>query len=89
MVKVRLAVVFAAFVLAGPVGAQPPGAPAYRTNYYNNASHDTLIGSIFPFGCTYDELMGDSVNYRRTGSTSPYSTNELVGYCLEGNYNPV
>ncbi|HTU10940.1 MAG TPA: hypothetical protein VMG08_08590 [Allosphingosinicella sp.] len=66
------------------------GEPAYRTDFYDNANHDTLIGSIFPIGCSYDEVsQANFVNYRRVGATSPYTTNELVGYCIEGAYNPV
>lgn len=66
------------------------GEPAYRTDFYNNAQHDTLVGSIFPIGCSYDEISQvDIVNYRLIGSQTAYSTNELVGYCLEGSYNPV
>lgn len=77
-----------------PVGAsqawaQPDGAPAYRTDYYNNAAHQTLVGSLTPFGCYYDEIGGDSVYYRLVGTQTSYSDQELVGYCSDGEYNPV
>jgi hypothetical protein len=74
---------------ASEIVAQPMGAPAYRTDYYNNAAHQTLVGSIIPTGCEYDEFGGDSVNYRLVGTQTSYPDQELVGYCSEGNYNPV
>ena len=76
-------------VSASQAVAQPPGAAAYRTVYYNNAAHTTQVGQTLPWGCNYDEINGDSVNYRLFGSTSPYQESELVGYCFEGNYNPI
>jgi hypothetical protein len=76
-------------VSGSQAGAQPPGAPGYRTTFYNNAAHQTQVGVRMPWGCNYDEISGDSVNYRQFGSSSPYHDDELVGYCLEGAYNPV
>ena len=76
-------------VSASQAGAQPPGAPAYRMTFYNNAAHQTQVGTRVPWGCNYDELTGDSVNYHQFGSSSSYHDEELVGYCFEGNYNPI
>jgi hypothetical protein len=69
---------------ASQAWAQPEGTPAYRTDFYNNAAHDTLVGSISPIGCDDDE-----VYYRLIGTQTSYSDQELVGYCSEGVYNPV
>jgi hypothetical protein len=74
---------------ASQIEAQPMGAPAYRTDYYNNAPHDTLVGTIFPIGCSYDEFTGDTVNYRLVGTQTNYPDMQLVGYCSYGEYNPV
>lgn len=76
-------------VSASQAGAQPPGAEAYRTVYYNNAAHTTQVGQTLPWGCNWDPINGDSVNYRLFGSTSPYQVSELVGYCFEGEYGPL
>lgn len=64
------------------------GTPAYRTTFYNNSNHDVEVGHIQPWGgCTYDEVTDtDFVNYRLFGSTSPYHTDELVGYCVYGDF---
>ena len=81
----------AALLLASPAQAHFSGAPAYRTTFYNNANHDVEVGHIQPWGgCTYDEVTDtDTVNYRLFGSTSPYSTDELVGYCNQGSFEPI
>jgi hypothetical protein len=76
-------------VSASQAGAQPDGAPAYRMTFYNNAAHQTQVGTRVPWGCDYDEFTGDVVNYRQFGSSSPYHDEELVGYCSGGAYNPV
>ena len=90
--RLKIASLLAATLLvaASQAWAQPMGQPAYRTDFYNNAAHDTLVGSIIPTGCSYDELSEvDIVNYRLFGTQTNYSDQELVGYCYQGEYNPV
>jgi hypothetical protein len=90
--RLKIVSLLAATLLMGvsQAWAQPMGEPAYRTDYYNNAGHDTLVGTIFPNGCSYDDLSEvDIVNYRLVGSQTNYPDQELVGYCYQGEYNPV
>lgn len=69
-------------VSASQAGSQPVGTPAYRWNYYSDAAHQTLVGSVYPVGCNYD----DSVIYDQIGPRTSYFDQELVGYCYEGSY---
>jgi hypothetical protein len=90
--RLKIVSLLAATLLVGAsqAWAQPMGAPAYRTDYYNNAAHDTLVGTIFPNGCFYDELTeADTVSYRMVGTQTNYPDMKLVGYCYQGEYNPV
>jgi hypothetical protein len=90
--RLKIVSLLAATLLVGAsqAWAQPMGEPAYRTDYYNNAAHDTLVGSIVPTGCTYDDLSEvDFVTYRLFGTQTNYPDMELVGYCYQGDYNPV
>jgi len=88
--KIVSLAVATAWLGASPAWAQPMGEPAYRTDYYNNAGHQTQVGEIFPIGCSYDEFTeADTVNYRLIGTQTSYYDHELVGYCYQGEYTPV
>jgi hypothetical protein len=88
--KIVSLVVATMLVGASAAWAQPMGEPAYRTDYYNNAAHQTQVGEIFPIGCFYDDFTeADTVSYRLIGTQTSYPVQELVGYCYQGEYTPV
>jgi len=88
--KVVSLVVATVLVGASPAWAQLPGEPAYRTDYYNNAGHQTQVGEIFPIDCSYDEFTeADTVVYQQIGTQTSYYDHVLVGYCYRDEYTPV
>ncbi len=76
--------VAAVFLSASPASAQQ-GTPAYHTTLYSDGTHTTQVGSIFWVGCD----QWDNPYYRLSGSNSNYAVDELVGYCLDGDMQPL
>jgi hypothetical protein len=76
--------VAAVFLSASPASAQQ-GTPAYNTTLYSDATHQTQVGSIVWDGC--DRY--DFPHYHLVGTYSQYGVDEQVGYCFEGEMQPL
>lgn len=76
--------VAAVLLSANPASAQSVN-PAYNTTLYSDASHTTQVGMIVWNGC-------DAYNYptyRLFGTYSYYGVDEPVGYCVDGDMQPL
>lgn len=68
------------FLSASPASASH-GQPAYRTYLYSDSTRTTVVGQIEPY-CGYW-----GTQYYLLGTYSQYSgPDELVGYCLDGDW---
>jgi hypothetical protein len=76
--------VAAVFLSAQPASAQQ-GTPAYNTTTYSDATHTTQVGYIYWVGCD----RWDIPYYQLSGSNSNYAVDELVGYCHNGQMEPL
>jgi hypothetical protein len=72
------------FLSSGPASAQQ-GTPVYGTTYYSDATHQNQVGSLLWTGCDDN----DNPTFRRLGSSSVYQVTEQIGYCLDGQMQPL
>lgn len=73
---------------ASPALAVDPPLAIYRTTFYSDSSHTTPVGHTQLRYCTYDYEINGAV-FRLVGSSSSHSADELIGYCNEGNFEPI
>lgn len=76
--------VAAVFMAASPANAQSSN-PAYHTTFYSDASHTTQVGYLIWTGC-------DAYNfptYRLVGTYTYYTEDEPIGYCVDGDMQPL
>jgi hypothetical protein len=76
--------VAAVLLSANPASAQSVNL-AYNTTLYSDSSHTTVVGHIVWNGC-------DAYNYptyRLFGTYSYYGVDEHVGYCVDGEMQPL
>jgi hypothetical protein len=73
---------------ASPALAVDPPLAIYRTTFYSDSSHQTEIGHTQLRYCTYDYETNGAI-FRLVGSSSSYHDDELIGYCNEGNFEPI
>lgn len=59
------------------------GEPVYNTIYYDDAGHGNMVGSLRG-SCTIQ-----GVRYRLIGQRTNFSEEELIGYCVDGDLQPV
>jgi hypothetical protein len=84
--KLFVSIAVAAVLLsANPAAAGGGGAPAYRTIYYSDATHQNQVG-VSNFNYCLVRPWGDEVRYHLSGTQTIYYTRELVGYCMDGEY---
>lgn len=76
--------VAAVFLGVSPANAQL-GTPVYGTTYYSDATHQTQVGSLLWTGCDDN----DNPTFRRLGSHSSYQVSEQIGYCYDGQMQPL
>jgi hypothetical protein len=68
---------------ASPASAQQ-GTPAYNTALYSDATYQTQVGYIVWDGCD-----DDTPHYHLVGTYSRYGIDEHVGYCSNGQMQPL
>jgi hypothetical protein len=73
---------------ASPALAYDAPLGVYFTYYYSDSSHSTGIGHTRFQYCTYNFHANGAV-YSVIGSSSAYHDDDLIGYCDEGNFEPV
>lgn len=72
------------FLSASPASAQYSN-PAYHTTFFSDSSHQTQVGYTIWTGC-------DAYNYptyRVVGTYTQHTEDELIGYCIDGEMNPL
>ena len=72
------------FLSVNPASAQGAN-PAYNTALYSDSSHTTQVGQIIWTGC-------DAYNfptYRLLGTYTTHAVDEHVGYCVDGEMQPL
>lgn len=75
--------VAAVFLSANPAAAGGR-VPAYNTLYYSDASLQNQVGGNFWSGCQSQYPGDDQVIYTFVGTYTQYYTQELAGYCWDG-----
>jgi hypothetical protein len=73
------------FLSANPAAAGGGGVPAYNTRYYSDGSLQTQVGTSFFDHCRIGP-QGDEVVYHKQGTQTIYYTQELFGYCMDGEF---
>jgi hypothetical protein len=73
------------FLGAVPVNAGGGGVAVYERTYYSDASHQTQVGQSVFRECQVGP-MGDVVVYDKIGTQTAYYTQQLAGYCMDGEY---
>jgi hypothetical protein len=73
---------------ASPALAYAQPLEVYATYYYSESGHLNLIGRTRFEYCTYNFNANGAV-YSLIGSSSAYQEDVLIGYCDEGNFEPV
>lgn len=73
---------------SSPALAYDPPLEVYFTYYYSDSSQSTGIGHTRFEYCTYNFNANGAV-YSLIGSSSAYHTDDLIGYCDGGNFEPV
>ena len=68
-----------------PAAAGGGGVPAYNTIYYSDGSHQAQVGTSFFNYCRVGP-QGDEVVYQKQGTQTIYYTQELFGYCMDGEF---
>jgi len=72
------------FLSLSPASAQSSN-PAYHTYLFSDASHTTQVGDIYWVGCD----RWNNPLYRLSGTYTYYTEDELVGYCVDGQMEPI
>ena len=85
MIKRRI---FATLLVAGVLSLPGPasashGDPIYHIRYYSDANHTTQVGEDWGY-CTY---YGPA--YSHGGQTTSHAVYGLIGYCADGDYEPL
>jgi hypothetical protein len=73
------------FLSAIPATAGGGGAAIYERQYYSDASHQTQVGERNFRECQVGSA-GDIVLYDQIGTQTAYYTQQLAGYCMDGEY---
>jgi hypothetical protein len=72
------------FVSLSPATAQSSN-PAYHTTFYSDAAHTNPVGSLWWDGCD----QWNNPHYRLSGTYTYYTEDELAGYCVDGEMEPI
>lgn len=78
--------VAAVFLSANPASAQEAN-PAYNATLYYDAAHQNYMGTLTWTSCDRNNFPLYTLS--GTYNTQHYAVNELVGYCVDGQMEPV
>ena len=87
MTKLLTSVAVAAVFLGVHPASAQDGNPAYNATLYYDAAHQNLMGTLTWTSC--DRFNNPLYTLNGTYNAQHYAVNELVGYCVDGQMEPV
>lgn len=73
-------------VCASQAGAQQDVVPAYRTTFYSDATHQTVVGYLHPDCRVFPFIY---VQYYLEGTITYYTEDQFVGSCGPNGWEPI